>query len=395
MKSSPNLAPHPSSAANSFLSDSSFDSVNTASSDNPLHHNYALYTLAHKIHKDVWRTDRQHKFYSGDSNKNIESLFNILMTYSLAHNSLTEDATKTAASTESTSTATSQLNHHTIYAQGMSDLLSPLLFVLRDESLAYWCFCSLIRRCASNFNVLSDEITTKIALLSSLLARYDKELWQHLKRVGADQLLFVYRWLLIECKREFPFADSLRVLEVMWSTLPSSLSSHHYSFSTSASATPSYYSSAYNLNRTTNNHSDYMNTRRPNLLRSMSNASNISFKLLKQLKSLNQNTTNCFEIKQTNACNQMTNVNNKLQEKRSSVLTNADSSSYAATNTSDFLASNDELDDDEEIMNQQFGDNHHIAQQQELLCKQIQSAKIVRNLNLKTNRFLKVYFVLE
>jgi hypothetical protein len=33
-------------------------------------------------------------------------------------------------------------------------------------------------------------------------------------------LYFTYRWLLLECKREFPFNDALRVLEVMWATLP-------------------------------------------------------------------------------------------------------------------------------------------------------------------------------
>jgi hypothetical protein len=35
----------------------------------------------------------------------------------------------------------------------------------------------------------------------------------------SDQLLFVYRWLLLECKREFAFNESLHVLEIMWSTL--------------------------------------------------------------------------------------------------------------------------------------------------------------------------------
>lgn len=101
----------------------------------------------------------------------------------------------------------------------MSDLLSPLLYVLRDESLAYTCFLSLIARCAPNFCIHSDSIALKIKLLGALLARYDPELWNYLVQVGADQMLFVYRWLLIECKREFPFEDSLRVLECMWSTL--------------------------------------------------------------------------------------------------------------------------------------------------------------------------------
>lgn len=33
-------------------------------------------------------------------------------------------------------------------------------------------------------------------------------------------IFFTYRWLLLECKREFPFNEALRVLEVMWATLP-------------------------------------------------------------------------------------------------------------------------------------------------------------------------------
>ena len=204
----------------------------------------SLYALAHKIHKDVWRTDRNHRFFSGDSNKNIESLFNILMTYSLANNG------------------------NNAYAQGMSDLLSPLLFVLRDEALTYICFCSLIKRCMSNLDVLSDPITTKINLLSSLLIRYDPYLWNYLTQVGADQLMFVYRWLLIECKREFPFNDSLCVLEVMWSTINPS---------TSASK-PS------GANQT----NDFLNNYSYNRYdRSNSNASSISSRLLRQIANPN------------------------------------------------------------------------------------------------------------
>lgn len=209
-----------------IISDSSFDSnTNNNNTHSTNNEETNLYSLAHKIHKDVWRTDRNHKFYSGDSNKNVESLFNILMTYSLSN--------------EGANT----------YSQGMSDLLSPLLFVLRDEALAYLCFCSLIKRCISNFDVLSCTMTKKIKLLSMLIVKHDPELWSYLSQVGADQLLFVYRWLLIECKREFPFADSLRVLEVMWST-------------------------------TQNNQEQIQNTK---YNRSNSNASSISLKLLKHL----------------------------------------------------------------------------------------------------------------
>lgn len=153
----------------------------------------SLTTLAHNIQKDVCRTDKQHRFFAGDSNKNIESLFNILMTYSLSNGGF--------------------------YAQGMSDLLSPLLFTLRDEPLSFICFQALMKRCSGNFDILSEEIANKIALLTTMISRWDPVFWMYLSQLGADELCFTYRWLLIECKREFPFDDSLRVLEVMWSTV--------------------------------------------------------------------------------------------------------------------------------------------------------------------------------
>ena len=36
----------------------------------------------------------------------------------------------------------------------------------------------------------------------------------------AEDLLFCYRWLLLELKREFAFDDALHMLEVLWSSLP-------------------------------------------------------------------------------------------------------------------------------------------------------------------------------
>ena len=36
----------------------------------------------------------------------------------------------------------------------------------------------------------------------------------------ADDLLFCYRWLLLEMKREFVFDHALKALEVTWSSLP-------------------------------------------------------------------------------------------------------------------------------------------------------------------------------
>lgn len=154
-------------------------------------------SIAIKIQKDVNRTDRTQSFYSGGNeltNENIKSLYNILLTFSLTHSSIS-------------------------YSQGMSDLLSPLLYVLKDEAQAYVCFCVCMKRLKTNFSIFSDTIESNIRLLSLLLKEYCPKLWSHFENVGCEQLVFVYRWLLLECKREFPFDDMLRVLEIMWSTI--------------------------------------------------------------------------------------------------------------------------------------------------------------------------------
>jgi hypothetical protein len=122
-----------------------------------------LQLLAHKIQRDVLRTDRNHKFFSGDTNKNVKSLFNILFTFTLTHSKIP-------------------------YAQGMTDLLSPILYVLGDEAEAYVCFCSIMKRLKHNFTVDSNSIHIKIKLLALLLKEYDAPLWDHLENVGAGRL---------------------------------------------------------------------------------------------------------------------------------------------------------------------------------------------------------------
>src|SRR6218665_643628 len=70
--------------------------------------------ICQMIRKDVFRTDRTHPFFAcsktlddqdGEENPNVTKLFNILVTYSL--------------------------NHKHRYCQGMSDLASPLLYVMK------------------------------------------------------------------------------------------------------------------------------------------------------------------------------------------------------------------------------------------------------------------------
>ncbi len=69
----------------------------------------------------------------------------------------------------------------------MSDLLSPILYVLRDEAQAYVCFCSVMKRLKFNFTVDSNSIEQKIRLLQLLLKEHDPVLWDHLENVGAGK----------------------------------------------------------------------------------------------------------------------------------------------------------------------------------------------------------------
>ncbi|XP_055917640.1 TBC1 domain family member 25 [Eupeodes corollae] len=147
------------------------------------------------VKKDVLRTDRLHPFYAGsDDNQNIASLFNILTTYALNHPSVS-------------------------YCQGMSDIASPLLVTMNDEAQAYICFCAIMSRVRVNFMLDGIAMTQKFTHLTEALNFYDPEFYEYLKLQQADDLLFCYRWLLLELKREFPFEDALRMLEVQWSSL--------------------------------------------------------------------------------------------------------------------------------------------------------------------------------
>ncbi|WAR25371.1 TBC25-like protein [Mya arenaria] len=152
--------------------------------------------VATLVKKDVLRTDRGHKYYSGgDDSKNLIALYNLLVTYALTHPEVS-------------------------YCQGMSDIASPILVVQKEEAQAYLCFCGLMKRLRSNFLYDGEAITTKLQHLSLLVQFYDPVFHSYMKEHGADDLFFCYRWLLLELKREFPFEDALYMLEVMWSTLP-------------------------------------------------------------------------------------------------------------------------------------------------------------------------------
>ncbi|XP_041852007.1 TBC1 domain family member 15 isoform X2 [Melanotaenia boesemani] len=147
------------------------------------------------IEKDVNRTDRTNRFYEGIDNPGLALLHDILMTYCMYDFDLG-------------------------YVQGMSDLLSPILFVMENEVDAFWCFVSFMDQMHQNFEEQMQGMKTQLIQLSTLLRLLDPAFWNYLESQDSGFLYFCFRWLLIRFKRELSFQDVLRLWEVMWTGLP-------------------------------------------------------------------------------------------------------------------------------------------------------------------------------
>ncbi|XP_055091729.1 TBC1 domain family member 15 isoform X12 [Symphalangus syndactylus] len=106
------------------------------------------------------------------------------------------------------------------YVQGMSDLLSPLLYVMENEVDAFWCFASYMDQMHQNFEEQMQGMKTQLIQLSTLLRLLDNGFCSYLESQDSGYLYFCFRWLLIRFKREFSFLDILRLWEVMWTELP-------------------------------------------------------------------------------------------------------------------------------------------------------------------------------
>ncbi|CAN9498668.1 unnamed protein product [Ophioblennius macclurei] len=147
------------------------------------------------IEKDVNRTDRTNRFYEGLDNPGLVLLHDILMTYCMYDFDLG-------------------------YVQGMSDLLSPILYVMENEVDAFWCFVSFMDQMHQNFEEQMQGMKTQLIQLSTLLRLLDLSFWNYLESQDSGYLYFCFRWLLIRFKRELTFQDVLRLWEVMWTGLP-------------------------------------------------------------------------------------------------------------------------------------------------------------------------------
>ncbi|KZV20061.1 hypothetical protein F511_15304 [Dorcoceras hygrometricum] len=142
------------------------------------------------------RTDRSFSFYDGDENPNVYLLRDILLTYSF-------------------------YNFDLGYCQGMSDLLSPILFVMGDESESFWCFVSLMERLGPNFNRDQSGMHSQLFALSKLVELLDSPLHNYFAQNDCLNYFFCFRWILIQFKREFEYEKTMQLWEVLWTHHPS------------------------------------------------------------------------------------------------------------------------------------------------------------------------------
>ena len=70
----------------------------------------------------------------------------------------------------------------------MNDYASTILYVMREEALAYVCFCSVMKRIRANFATNGVAIATKFHHLKVLLQSIDPVYWSFLESHDAGRI---------------------------------------------------------------------------------------------------------------------------------------------------------------------------------------------------------------
>ncbi|ROV93073.1 hypothetical protein VSDG_07320 [Cytospora chrysosperma] len=166
----------------------------------------------HRIEKDVHRTDRNVPIFAGENiphpdpdspfadvgtNVHMEQMKDLLLTYN-------------------------EYNKELGYVQGMSDLLAPIYAVVQDDAIAFWAFQHFMERMERNFLRDQSGMRMQLTTLDQLVHFMDPKLWEHLEKADSTNFFFFFRMLLVWYKREFPWADILRLWEAQWTDYLSS-----------------------------------------------------------------------------------------------------------------------------------------------------------------------------
>jgi hypothetical protein len=155
----------------------------------------AFLDVEFRIVKDVDRTDRNHEAFAETDCDNLVKIHDILVTYAM-------------------------YNFDLGYVQGMSDLLSPILYVAEDECEAFWLFATWMDRIEPNFTELQPGCKEMMRQIAVVLSAMDPTLFEHLISKESSNMFFCFRWVLIYFKREFDFNEIPLLWEVMWCNYP-------------------------------------------------------------------------------------------------------------------------------------------------------------------------------
>ncbi|GAB2293931.1 hypothetical protein Dimus_028146 [Dionaea muscipula] len=102
------------------------------------------------------------------------------------------------------------------YCQGMSDLLSPIVNVIEEDYVAFWCFVGFMKKARHNFRLDEVGIRRQLNTVSKIIKFKDSHLYRHLVKLQAEDCFFVYRMVVVLFRRELTFEQTLCLWEVMW-----------------------------------------------------------------------------------------------------------------------------------------------------------------------------------
>ncbi|XP_057546037.1 rab GTPase-activating protein 22-like [Amaranthus tricolor] len=102
------------------------------------------------------------------------------------------------------------------YCQGMSDLLSPIISVIEEDHMAFWCFVGFMKKARHNFRLDEVGIRRQLNIVAKIIKYKDSHLYRHLVKLQAEDCFFVYRMVVVLFRRELNFEQTLCLWEVMW-----------------------------------------------------------------------------------------------------------------------------------------------------------------------------------
>ncbi|KAH3672780.1 hypothetical protein WICMUC_004186 [Wickerhamomyces mucosus] len=174
--------------------------------DEEIQHDLYFKDQVQRIEKDIKRTDRDLEIYKREvqnnneeeeeeeleiKNQNLLCLKDILLTFN-------------------------RFNDKLGYVQGMTDLLSPLFYIFRDETLTFWSFVKLMDRMERNFLHDQSGIKNQIDTLNDLVQFMLPELYGHLESNHSNNFIFFFRMLLVLFKRELNWENFMKIWEIIF-----------------------------------------------------------------------------------------------------------------------------------------------------------------------------------